>query len=136
MLDMVNCGPRDTVPARYHDRLFHQHNPQVTLMRTTPDENERMGRWIGERLNQMDAPVRFLLPEGGVSAIDKQGQPFHDQAADAALFRALEQTVRQTATRQLVRVPAHINDPAFTAAVLDAFRAVQGGRGMHRRAAR
>ncbi len=135
-LDMVNFGPRDTVPPRYAGRLFHQHNPQVTLMRTTPDENERMGRWIGERLNQMDAPVRFLLPEGGVSAIDKAGGPFHDQAADAALFRALEQTVRQTSTRQLVRVPANINDPAFVAAVLDAFRAVHGGRNTRRRAAR
>ena len=72
-LDMVNFGPRDTVPERYRHRLLHQHNPQVTLMRTTPDENEQMGRWIGERLNQMDAPVRFLLPEGGVSALDKAG---------------------------------------------------------------
>ena len=72
-LDMVNFGPPETVPARYQGRLLHQHNPQVTLMRTTPDENERMGRWIGERLNQMDAPVRFLLPEGGVSALDKPG---------------------------------------------------------------
>ena len=72
-LDMVNFGPPETVPARYQGRQFHRHNPQVTLMRTTPDENERMGRWIGERLNQMDAPVRFLLPEGGVSAIDKTG---------------------------------------------------------------
>ena len=72
-LDMVNFGPPETVPARYQGRQFHRHNPQVTLMRTTPDENERMGRWIGERLNQMDAPVRFLLPEGGVSAIDKAG---------------------------------------------------------------
>jgi uncharacterized protein (UPF0261 family) len=95
-----------------------------------------MGRWIGERLNQMDAPVRFLLPEGGVSAIDTAGGPFHDQAADAALFRALEQTVRQTSTRQLVRVPANINDPAFATAVLDAFRAVHGGRSTRRRAAR
>src|SRR6185369_12948886 len=82
-LDMVNFGPRDTVPERYRHRLLHQHNPQVTLMRTTPDENERMGRWIGERLNQMDAPVRFLLPEGGVSALDRAGQPFYDQAADS-----------------------------------------------------
>ena len=135
-LDMVNFGPPETVPQRYQGRLFHRHNPQVTLMRTTPDENDRMGRWIGERLNRMDAPVRFLLPEGGVSAIDKQGQPFFDQAADAALFRALEQTVRQTATRKLVRVPANINDPAFVAAALDAFRAVTGGRNMRRRAAR
>ncbi len=135
-LDMVNFGPRDTVPERYRGRQLHQHNPQVTLMRTTPDENERLGRWIGERLNQMDAPVRFLLPEGGVSALDKQGGAFYDQAADAALFRALEQTVRQTATRQLVRVPAHINDPAFVAAALDAYRTVHGGRTVRRRAAR
>jgi uncharacterized protein (UPF0261 family) len=135
-LDMVNFGPRDTVPAAYQSRLLHQHNPQVTLMRTTPEENDRLGRWIGERLNQMDAPVRFLLPEGGVSALDKAGQPFYDQAADATLFAALEQTVRQTATRQLVRIPAHINDPAFVAAVLDAYRAVHGGRTVRRRAAR
>jgi uncharacterized protein (UPF0261 family)/ABC-type branched-subunit amino acid transport system ATPase component len=134
-LDMVNFGPRETVPARYQGRLLHQHNPQVTLMRTTAEENERIGRWIGERLNQMDAPARFLLPEGGVSALDKPGGAFHDQAADAALFRALEQTVRQTSTRQLVRVPAHINDAAFVAAALDAYRAVHGGR-MRRRAAR
>ena len=64
-LDMVNFGPPDTVPERYKDRLFYEHNPQVTLMRTTAEENERMGTWIGERLNQMSAPVRFFLPEGG-----------------------------------------------------------------------
>jgi uncharacterized protein (UPF0261 family) len=108
----------------------------VTLMRTTPDENEQMGRWIGERLNQMDAPVRFLLPEGGVSALDKTGGPFYDQAADAALYRALEQTVRQTSTRKLLRVPAHINDAAFVTAALDAYRTVHGGRTVRRRAAR
>jgi uncharacterized protein (UPF0261 family)/ABC-type branched-subunit amino acid transport system ATPase component len=135
-LDMVNFGPRDTVPAHYHGRLLHQHNPNVTLMRTTPDENVRMGRWIGERLNRMDAPVRFLLPEGGVSALDRPGHAFYDQAADAALFQALEATVRQTSTRQLVRVPVHINDPAFAAAALDAYRAVHGGRSMRRRAGR
>jgi uncharacterized protein (UPF0261 family)/ABC-type branched-subunit amino acid transport system ATPase component len=135
-LDMVNFGPRDTVPERYRGRLLHQHNPNVTLMRTTPDENDRIGRWIGERLNQMDAPVRFLLPEGGVSALDRPGHAFHDPEADAALFRALEQTVRQTSTRQLVRVAAHINDPAFAAAALDAYRAVHGGRSMRRRAGR
>ena len=101
-LDMVNFGAPDTIPERYRQRKFHVHNPQVTLMRTTPEENERMGRWIGERLNQMDGPVRFFLPEGGVSALDAQGQPFWDPDADAALFRALERTVR--ADRQ---PPAH-----------------------------
>ena len=88
-LDMVNFGPPETVPEKYRDRLFYEHNPQVTLMRTTPEENEQMGRWIGERLNQMSAPVRFFLPEGGVSALDAPGQPFHDPQADAALFTRL-----------------------------------------------
>ena len=116
-LDMVNFGPRDTVPPAYAGRRLQVHNPQVTLMRTTPAENDAMGRWIGERLNRMDGPVRFLLPEGGVSALDAPGQPFHDPEADAALFRALDQTVRQTTNRQLIRVKRHINDPEFAAAV-------------------
>ena len=94
------------MPERYRGRKLHAHNPQVTLMRTTPEENERIGRWIGERLNRMDGPVRFFLPEGGVSALDAPGQPFHDPDADAALFRALEQTVRQTSNRQLIRAQA------------------------------
>ena len=103
-LDMVNFGAPDTIPERYRQRKLHVHNPQVTLMRTTPEENERIGKWIGERLNQMDGPVRFFLPEGGVSALDAPGQPFWDADADAALFRALERTVRQTGNRQLIRV--------------------------------
>jgi uncharacterized protein (UPF0261 family)/ABC-type branched-subunit amino acid transport system ATPase component len=125
-LDMVNFGAPETVPERYQGRTFYPHNPQVTLMRTTAEENERMGRWIGERLNRMEAPVRFLLPEGGVSALDAPGQPFHDPAADAALFKALEQTVRRTSSRQLVRLPHHINDPQFAAALVEAFRALHG----------
>ncbi len=135
-LDMVNFGPPETVPAHYQGRRLYRHNPQVTLMRTTAEENDRMGRWIGERLNRMDAPVRFFLPEGGVSALDAPGRDFHDPEADATLFRALEQTVRQTATRQLVRVPFHINDAGFVAAVLDAFRTLHSGRSQRRRAAR
>ena len=133
-LDMVNFGPPETVPERYQSRTFYKHNPQVTLMRTTAEENERMGRWIGERLNRMEAPVRFLLPEGGVSALDAPGQPFHDQAADAALFRALEQTVRQTSSRQLIRVPHHINEPQFATALVEAFRALHGNGRQRRRA--
>ena len=134
-LDMVNFGAPETVPARYHGRTLYRHNPQVTLMRTTAEENERIGRWIGERLNLMDAPVRFFLPEGGVSALDKPGGAFHDPAANAALFTALERTVRPTTMRQLVRLPFHINDPQFAAAVVQAFRAVHGGRGQRRRVA-
>jgi uncharacterized protein (UPF0261 family)/ABC-type branched-subunit amino acid transport system ATPase component len=135
-LDMVNFGAPDTIPERYRQRKFHVHNPQVTLMRTTPEENERMGQWIGERLNQMDGPVRFFLPEGGVSALDAPGQPFWDADADAALFRALERTVRQTANRQLIRIRNNINDPEFAAAVVSAFRPLLGRAGGRRRMVR
>ncbi len=127
-LDMVNFAAPETVPERYRGRKTYPHNPQITLMRTTAEENARMGRWIGERLNQMDGPVRFLIPELGVSALDAQGQPFHDPAADAALFQALEQTVRATTSRQLIRLPLHINDPAFAAALVQHFRALHAGR--------
>ena len=127
-LDMVNFGAFDTVPEKFRNRNLYRHNPQVTLMRTTPEECAAIGRWIGERLNQMDAPVRFFLPEGGVSAIDKPGQPFHDPAADQALFRALEQTVLQTANRQLIRHPGNINDAAFVQDVVKTFRVLHGGR--------
>jgi uncharacterized protein (UPF0261 family)/ABC-type branched-subunit amino acid transport system ATPase component len=135
-LDMVNFGAPDTIPERYRQRKFHVHNPQVTLMRTTAEENERMGRWIGERLNQMDGPVRFLLPEGGVSALDAPGHPFWDPDADAALFRALERTVRQTGNRQLIRIKRNINDPEFAAAIVAAFRPLLGRAGGRRRVAR
>jgi uncharacterized protein (UPF0261 family) len=123
-LDMVNFGALTTVPPQYQDRNLYVHNPQVTLMRTTPEENRRIGRWIGERLNLCDGPVRFLLPAGGVSVLDAPGMPFHDPEADAALFKALEETVRQTDQRRLIRVPEAVNDPAFADALLDQFRDV------------
>jgi uncharacterized protein (UPF0261 family) len=75
----------------------------------------------------MDGPVRFYLPEGGVSALDAAGQAFHDPAADQALFRALDETVRQTSTRQLIRLPYNINDPAFSAELVKAFHQLHGG---------
>ena len=133
-LDMVNFGPMASVPERYRGRTLHVHNPTVTLMRTTPEENARVGRWIGERLNRMDGPVRFFLPEGGVSALDEPGRPFSDPNADEELFRALEATVRQTATRRLIRMPAHINDPHFAAEIVAEFRRLFGGRLTRRRA--
>jgi uncharacterized protein (UPF0261 family) len=133
-LDMVNFGPMDSVPERYRGRTLQVHNPTVTLMRTTPEENARAGRWIGERLNLMDGPVRFFLPEGGVSALDSPGRPFSDPNADEELFRALEATVRQTGSRRLIRVPAHINDPRFSAEVVAEFRRLFGNRVTRRRA--
>ncbi|MGC2776222.1 MAG: ABC transporter permease [Bradyrhizobium sp.] len=135
-LDMVNFGAPETIPERYRGRKFHVHNPQVTLMRTTAEENAQIGRWIGERLNRMDGPVRFFLPEKGVSALDAAGQPFFDRDADQALFRSLEQTVRQTSNRRLIRVPHHINDNEFVAAIIGAVRPLLGRLPARRRQAR
>ncbi|HZT27585.1 MAG TPA: Tm-1-like ATP-binding domain-containing protein, partial [Pseudolabrys sp.] len=123
-LDMVNFGPRETVPEKFRGRKFVVHNPNVTLMRTTRDENRAFGEWIGARLNQMNGPVRFLLPEGGVSMLDAPGQPFYDPEADAALFEAIEKTVRPTPSRRVERVRGNINDPVFAEAVIAAFRAI------------
>ncbi len=125
-LDMVNFGGRDTIPDKFSDRRFHVHNPQVTLMRTSPDENRQFGEWIAERLNLMRGAVRFLLPEGGVSAIDAPGQPFHDPEADAALFAAIEGNVNQSDTRLVRRVPYNINTPEFAEVALAEFRAISG----------
>ncbi|NUB43638.1 Tm-1-like ATP-binding domain-containing protein [Fertoebacter nigrum] len=123
-LDMVNFGAPATVPTQHAGRLFYHHNPQVTLMRTTPAENAAIGQWIAARLNLCDGPVHLLIPEGGLSALDAPGGPFHDPAANAALFQALESNLLQTATRRLIRLPHHINDPAFAAAAITAFRAL------------
>ncbi len=123
-VDMVNFGALGTVPERFKGRNLYVHNPQITLMRTTPEENDAIGRWIGARLNACHGPVRFLLPEGGVSLIDAPDQPFHDPAADAALFAALEATVEPTVQRRLVRLPHAVNDPAFAAALVAAFREI------------
>jgi uncharacterized protein (UPF0261 family) len=120
--DMVNFGAKETVPERFRTRNLYVHNPQVTLMRTTPEENRAVGEWIAARLNRCEGPVRFLLPLGGVSAIDAPGMPFYDPEADAALFAAVRGTLRQTADRRLVELPHNLNDPAFAAALVQAFR--------------
>jgi uncharacterized protein (UPF0261 family)/ABC-type branched-subunit amino acid transport system ATPase component len=127
-LDMVNFGAPETVPERYKGRLLYPHNPQVTLMRTTAEENAQMGHWIAERLNRMEGTVRLFLPEGGVSALDAPGKPFHDPMARGALYQALEAGVRTTPNRQVIRLPFHINDAGFAAAVVAAFRDLTGGR--------
>ena len=123
-LDMVNFGAIDTVPAKYRNRNLHMHNPQVTLMRTTVEENEMIGRWIGSKLNACRGPLRFLIPEKGVSLIDAPDMPFHDPEADAALFEALQRTVEQTDRRRLTRLPLHINDPDFAAALVESWHEI------------
>jgi uncharacterized protein (UPF0261 family)/ABC-type branched-subunit amino acid transport system ATPase component len=121
-LDMVNFGPWDGVPERFKGRTLHRHNPTVTLMRTTVEENREIGLFLARKLNAMIGPVRFLIPEGGVSAIDKPGQPFHDPDADRALFEAIERNFRGGANRELKRLPHNINDEAFADALVAAWR--------------
>jgi uncharacterized protein (UPF0261 family) len=123
-LDMVNFWAPESVPEQYRDRNLYRHNPQVTLLRTNRDENRRMGEWLGQRFNRCDGPVRVLIPENGVSALDAPGRPFHDPEADAALFDALEEVFEPTIERRLIRLPHHINDPAFSAALAENFREI------------
>jgi uncharacterized protein (UPF0261 family) len=122
--DMVNFWARETVPERHSGRRFHVHNANVTLMRTTAEENRQAGAWLADKLNRSPGPVRLLLPEGGVSMLDAVGQPFHDPEADAALFEAVEATFRLSKSHRLSRVPHHINDPGFAGAIGDEVRQV------------
>jgi uncharacterized protein (UPF0261 family) len=132
-LDMVNFGPRDSVPEKFRARTFYQHNSAVTLMRTTVEENAQLGLMIAEKANAARGPVTIILPLRGVSAIDRDGQPFCDRAADAALFDA----IRQHSRVKIVEVDAHINDPEFSARAADEFLALlttSGGAGQVRSA--
>ncbi|CCV05248.1 conserved hypothetical protein [Mesorhizobium metallidurans STM 2683] len=120
-LDMVNFWAPPTIPERYRGRLFYEHNPNVTLMRTTPDECRQIGEWIGTRLSRCDGPVRFLIPEKGVSALDIEGGAFFNPEADAELFEVIERTIKPNANRRVTRLPLHINDPEFAKAAVAAF---------------
>jgi uncharacterized protein (UPF0261 family) len=115
--DVVNFGAFDTVPERFRGRKLYRHNPSVTLMRTSADECLEIGRRIGEQLAAARGPTVLMLPLRGVSMIDIEGGPFHDPAADAALFEALRSHAGPEV--EVVAVDAHINDPAFAAALAD-----------------
>lgn len=123
-LDMVNFGARETVPPAFQSRTLHMHNAQVTLMRTTAEENAAIGAFIVERLNRMLGPVCFLLPLGGLSAIDRPGQPFHDPEADRVLFDTIRKGWKPAKNRRLVEVNANINDSVFADAVVAALEEV------------
>jgi uncharacterized protein (UPF0261 family) len=120
-LDMVNFWAPSTIPEHYRDRLFYEHNPNVTLMRTTADECRAIGEWIGTRLVLCEGPVHFLIPEKGVSALDIEGGAFFDPEADAVLFEAIERTIQPNGKRRVTRLPLHINDPEFAKAATSAF---------------
>ncbi len=121
-LDMVNFHAWDTVPERFRGRRLYRHNPNVTLMRTTAEECRAIGEFIVRKLNAMTGPVRFLIPEGGVSAIDRPGAPFHDPEADRVLFETIERQFRAGPDRKLIRLPLHVNDEAFADALVAAWR--------------
>ncbi|MCC9078549.1 Tm-1-like ATP-binding domain-containing protein [Litorilinea aerophila] len=128
-LDMVNFGPLETVPAPFRGRRLYQHNPTVTLMRTTPAECASLGTLIASKLNRSIGPTALLVPLRGISMIDAPGQPFHDPEADEALIQALRTHLdRKKVT--LVELDLHINDPAFAQAVVTwLLRLMQPGQG-------
>lgn len=114
-LDMVNFWAMETVPARFKQRTLYTHSPNVTLMRTTPEECSKLGGIIAAKLNAAKGPTALFVPLKGVSAIDREGQPFHLPAADAALFDALRKHVKPPV--ELIELDLHINDPAFATAM-------------------
>ncbi|HEY7309763.1 MAG TPA: Tm-1-like ATP-binding domain-containing protein [Gemmataceae bacterium] len=110
-IDMVNFGPPETVPEKFRSRRFYQHNPNVTLMRTTPDENDELGKEIAHKASAARGPTAVLVPRKGVSALDAEGQPFWWPEADAALFQSLRDWISPHV--RLIEVDLHINDAAF-----------------------
>jgi uncharacterized protein (UPF0261 family) len=117
-LDMVNFGEPATVPAKFRGRRLYQHNPQVTLMRTTATECTALGRILAEKINRYTAPVTVLIPRKAISVVSAPGQPFHDPAADAALFEALRRHLRPEVC--VLEEDLEINDPAFARACAEA----------------
>ncbi|MFO0825978.1 MAG: Tm-1-like ATP-binding domain-containing protein [Gemmataceae bacterium] len=113
-LDMVNFGPPETVPTKYKERRFHQHNPTVTLMRTTPEEMDRLGLEIAQKASASNGPTAVMLPLRGVSAIDAEGKSFWWLEADAALFQSVRNWIAPNV--ELVELDLHVNDPAFATA--------------------
>jgi len=125
-LDMVNFGEPQTVPPRFAGRTFYQHNPQVTLMRTTPEEAAQLGRLMAAKLNASRGPVTVLVPRHGLSVIGAVGGPFHDPQADDALATALAAGLRPDIP--LVSLACDVNDPAFARACVTALLAAIGPR--------
>jgi uncharacterized protein (UPF0261 family) len=114
-LDMVNFWAPETVPKKFKGRRFYQWNPNVTLMRTTPEENAELGRILAEKANQSTGPVAFFLPLKGVSMLDAPGKEFWWPEADRALYDAIKRHVRPDIP--VYELDNNINDDAFADAV-------------------
>jgi uncharacterized protein (UPF0261 family) len=114
-LDMVNFGPPQTVPEKFSARRFYQHNPTVTLMRTTPEENDQLGKEIAHKASAARGPTAVYVPLRGVSALDREGQPFWWPEADQALFASLR--LWMSPHVRLVELDLHVNDPPFAEAM-------------------
>lgn len=117
-LDMVNFGASDTVPAKFEGRRLYKHNPTITLMRTTLEENRELGKIIAQKLNQTLGPTALFLPLKGVSAIDQEGQPFYGPEEDEALFQTLREEINPVRVT-LVEINKNINDEAFAVAMAE-----------------
>jgi uncharacterized protein (UPF0261 family) len=122
-LDMVNFGPPETVPDKFKGRRFHHHNPTVTLMRTTPEENDRLGKEIAEKACAAKGPTAILLPLKGVSAIDREGGSFWWPEANAALFQSIRNWVYGV---ELIELDCHINDPEFARVAVETLKRLMG----------
>jgi uncharacterized protein (UPF0261 family) len=114
-LDMVNFGPRGSVPERFADRTLHEHNANVTLMRTSVEECRQLGGIVAAKLNAATGPTALFLPLAGLSDIDRPGRPFHDPAADTALFESIRSTAAPSI--ELVEIDANAGDPEFGVAM-------------------
>jgi uncharacterized protein (UPF0261 family) len=110
-LDMVNLGPPETVPDKFKGRRFYQHNPTVTITRTTGDENAQLGKIIAEKLNRAKGPTTVVIPKKGFSAYDSEGQPFYDTETDAAFVKSLKSNLGEQV--KLIEMDNHINDEQF-----------------------
>lgn len=120
-LDMVNFGAKDSIPSKFQDRKIHVHNEQVSLIRTTPDENKEFAKFIAHKLNKASSKVCVCLPEKGISALDAPEKPFYDPEATGILLSELQRLIQTNEDRKVEVYPHHINDPEFANALVDAF---------------
>ncbi len=123
-LDMVNFGPMNTVPEKFQGRKLYPHNPQVTLMRTTPEENDALGKEIAQKASASRAKTAILIPLRGVSALDAEGKPFWWPEADHALFQSIRDWVAPQV--EIIEVDLHINDPQFSSTAIEVFSKMIG----------